>query len=52
MATVTHKRDCQPQTTFVSVWCPARMVLLAESCWFWKHVTCKNCLKLRPKGKR
>lgn len=63
---VTHKRTSGPGLYYwsgharawhLSVVCVPSILwgILAKgsrSSWFWAHVTCKNCLKLRPKGTR
>ncbi len=47
---VTHKQRTKGWTHVVAM-C-ARVVWLDSTTTHWKHVTCKNCLKRRPKGKR
>ncbi len=49
---VTHKRLMRENTVWTRVFCQILAVPSWASSWFWRYVTCKNCLKLRPKGKR
>lgn len=52
---VTHKRVDYFQGVhhkWAWIHCMAGTVPCGETAWFWKYVTCANCLKRRPKGKR
>lgn len=49
---VTHKRKYRARTGSRWEWVTCGLLCTERTSWLWAHVTCKNCLKHRPKGKR